>query len=119
MTGSSSTVYELGIRDAKGQLRKLNLDGGWVSRDALEGAMGRPVTAEVEGGTSIMAMSSQNKPILLYENSVKTYEAATKSYRDMGAPMIMFGLPLLLIGFFLKRRSLNKAARAASAQLAA
>ncbi len=115
-SGTMRSVYELGVRQANGQIRTLNLDGAWVQRDKIEAVMLRPVEVEVDEGDNVLVLSGNGQPILTYETSVKDYAIDNKRYSDIGAPMLIFGLPLLLIGWFWKRRSVaNAAARQAAA----
>jgi hypothetical protein len=103
-----STSYELGLRQPNGEIRKFNVDGTWVTRTTLEAAMQRPLVAEVDSENFAMAMTSNGQIILSYENSAKTYDIDNKKNRDIGAPLTAVGFPLLLLGWFLSRRSVLK-----------
>ena len=109
-TGTVKSVFEIGVRQANGQMRTLNLDGTWVSRDKLEAVIGGPIEAEVDEGENVLVLSARGQPVLAYETSAKGYDIDNKKYREIAAPLMVFGLPLLLIGWFWTARSARKAA---------
>ena len=109
-----SKVYELGLRQSDGQIRRVNLDGTWVSRPIIEAAMLKPMEVEIDEFDNVLVASASGRSILTYEASAKGYDIDNKKYRDMGAPMLVIGLPLLLLGWFWSRRGARKAVPASA-----
>jgi hypothetical protein len=109
-TRTTSSYYEMTLRPVSGALEiKLRVPAIEMSEPDVRGLIGRTVRAEFDTERDVYVLSTGNREVLTYANTLERRKLSFAQYYVDGLAQIGAGSLLMLVGLFLGFRKLRKA----------
>jgi hypothetical protein len=106
--GGESVRYELEVKGAGPEPIKLSIPQKEISEMQVRAIMPTRVSAEFDAENDVYVLTSNGRPVLTYEGSVKSRQDGNRNLEIMGAALSGFSGLVAGIGFLWTRRKIGK-----------
>jgi hypothetical protein len=114
--GGESIRYELEVKGAAPEPIKLSIPQKEISEAQVRAILPTRVKAEFDAENDVYVLTSNGRPILTYEGSVKSRQDGNRGLEIMGGALAGFSGLVAGIGFLWTRRKIGKEIEAWQAQ---
>jgi len=112
-SGSITSYYEMTLKPAKGGAElKLRVPSIEMAETDVRSLITRPVKAEFDSEQDVYVLSSGNREVLTYKNSLERRNLNFRQYYVDGIALMIASALALIVGFFLGFRKLRREAAA-------
>lgn len=115
-SGATTSYYEMTLKPKTGSADlKLRVPTIEMAETDVRSLLGRPVKAEFDSEQDVFVLSSGNREVLTYANSLERRNLNFRQYHVDGIALMLGSGFIMVIGFLLGYRKHRKEAAAASA----
>jgi hypothetical protein len=117
--GGESVRYQLEVKGAAAEPITITIPQKDISEAQVRSLLPTRIAAEFDAENDVYVLTSNGRPVLTYENSVKSRQDGNKALEIMGALLSAFSAFIAAIGFWWTRRKVAKEVAAWEAEHAA
>jgi hypothetical protein len=103
-----SVRYELEVKGAAPEPIKLSIPQREISEAQVRAILPTRIVAEFDAENDVYVLTSNGRPVLTYENSVKNRQSTNRDLEIGGAALSGFSALVALVGFGWTRRKIGK-----------
>jgi hypothetical protein len=106
--GGESVRYQLEVKGAAPEPITITIPQKDISETQVRSLLPTRIVAEFDAENDVYVLTSNGRPVLTYENSVKSRQEGNKGLEVMGALLSAFSAFVAAIGFWWTKRKVNK-----------
>ena len=114
-TGSVTSYYQMTLKPPGGAEIKLRVPSIEIAETDVRSLINRPVKAEFDSEQDVYVLSSSNREVLTYRNSLERRNLNFRQYYVDGIALMIASTLALIVGLFLGFRKQRRAAVASGA----
>jgi hypothetical protein len=106
--GGTSVKYEMEIKGANGTPVTLTIPEREITETQVRSLFRTKLIAEYDSESDVYALSANGRPVITYENAVKSRKDGNRFLEGLGAAIVALGALLAGIGYWWTKRKLAK-----------